>query len=190
MSRWILRGLRLWTAAVILAAVGQGPSWAESPKPINVLFLMTDQHHYQALGSSGNPIVKTPNLDKLAAGGTRFSRMYCPVPYCSPTRASIVTGRYPSSLGLGRNIDEKDDPLRLRDPIETYLHHLAALGYHCHQLGKWHLGDTAEMSCFADAKQDWKPAASSTMAAPAAGNAALDAGPQAGRETCRRDLPP
>ncbi len=115
---------------------------------VNVLFLMTDQHHADWLGCAGNPVVKTPNLDRLAAGGTRFSRMFVPVPYCSPTRAAIVTGLYPGSLGLGRNINPKQDPLRLREPVQTYLHQLAALGYHCHQLGKWHLGDPAELSCF------------------------------------------
>ena len=123
-----------------LGRLGPGECLGRSPKPINVLFLMTDQHHYQALGSSGNPIVKTPHLDNLAAGGTRFAHMYCPVPYCSPTRASIVTGRYPSSLGLGRNIDEKNDPLRLRDPIETYLHHLAAPGVSLPSTGQVALG--------------------------------------------------
>ena len=89
-----------WLFVLAIVACGSAALGAEK-RPLNVLFLMTDQHHYDALGSSGNPIVKTPNLDKLAAGGTRFTHMYCPVPYCSPTRASIVTGRYPSSLGLG-----------------------------------------------------------------------------------------
>jgi arylsulfatase A-like enzyme len=181
MRPWLLRGWRLWAATVIWAALGQASAPAAGPAPVNVLLLMTDQHHYQALGSSGNPIVKTPHLDNLAAGGTRFSRMYCPVPYCSPTRASIVTGRYPSSLGLGRNIDQSDDPLRLRDPIETYLHRLAAAGYHCHQLGKWHLGDTAEMSCFPDAKQDLQRSGKLYNGRRrAAGDAVFDAGPRPG----------
>jgi arylsulfatase A-like enzyme len=132
------------------------PAPAAEKRPLNVLFLMTDQHHAGWLGCAGNPIVKTPNLDRLAQGGTRFSQMFSPVPYCSPTRAAIVTGRYPSSLGIGRNIDERNpkDPLRLQEPVETYMHHLAARGYHCHQLGKWHLGDPAELSCFPNANAD------------------------------------
>lgn len=181
MNQSSLRGVRLWAAAAIVAAICSGRAEAESPQPVNVLFLMTDQHHYEALGSSGNAIVKTPHLDALAAGGTRFSHMYCPVPYCSPTRASIVTGRYPSSLGIGRNIDAQNDPLRLRDPIDTYLQHLAARGYHCHQLGKWHLGEPAELSCFPDARQDLENFNKLYNGRRrAAGDAIYDAGPRAG----------
>lgn len=153
-------GHALWLIAVVVCnseASGAEKQAAEK-RPPNLLFLMTDQHHYQALGSAGNTIVKTPHLDRLASGGTRFVNSFCVVPYCSPTRAAIVTGTYPSSRGLGRNIaigpNRRKDPLRLREPCETYLHRLAALGYHCHQLGKWHLGDPAELSCFPDGRQD------------------------------------
>ena len=138
------------------AVCGAGAAKNES-RPVNVLFLMTDQHHAGALGCAGNAVVKTPNLDRLAAGGTRFANSFCAVPYCSPTRLALVTGRYPSSLGLGRNIEREidhEDPLRLKEPCETYLHRLAAMGYHCHQLGKWHVGDPAELTCFPEANQD------------------------------------
>ena len=126
-------------------------------RPFNVLFLMTDQHRASALGCAGNPVVQTPNLDRLATGGVRFTNSFCVVPYCSPTRLALVTGRYPSSQGLGRNIGretDNEDPLRLREPCETYMHRLAALGYHCHQVGKWHIGDPGELSCYPEAKQD------------------------------------
>ncbi len=150
----------LWNSVVplFLACAACVAGAAETEKrPLNVLFLMTDQHHAAALGCAGNTVVKTPNLDRLAAGGTRFANSFCVVPYCSPTRLALVTGRYPSSLGLGRNIGREtdhEDPLRLKEPCETYLHRLAALGYHCHQLGKWHVGDPAELTCFPDGKQD------------------------------------
>jgi len=150
-----------WRKAAILLcwlAMESSVAAAEAAKrPLNVLFLMTDQHHAQVLGCAGNAVVKTPHLDRLAAGGMRFVNSFCAVPYCSPTRLALVTGRYPSSLGLGRNIGreiDQEDPLRLRDPCQTYLHQLAARGYHCHQLGKWHVGDPAELSCFPDARQD------------------------------------
>ncbi len=64
----------------------------------NILFISTDQQHYTALGAT-NPNIKTPNLDRLAAEGTRFDRAYCPNPTCSPTRASLITGLYPSQHG-------------------------------------------------------------------------------------------
>ena len=142
-----LRGLAWWMCAFVLgvmSAAAQGDQ-----RPVNVLFMMTDQHHADWLGCAGNTGVRTPNLDRLAAGGTRFRQMFCPVPYCSPTRAGIVTGLYPSSLGIGKNIDSPDDPLRLREPRETYMKQLAARGYRCHQLGKWHLGEPAELDCYA-----------------------------------------
>ena len=117
---------------------------------LNVLVFMTDQHHAAWLGCAGHPVVKTPHLDALARQGVRFTQAFVPVPYCSPTRAALVTGLYPSSLGLGRNIDKTDDPLALREPRQIYQHQLAALGYHCYQLGKWHLGQPSDLKCFPD----------------------------------------
>lgn len=64
----------------------------------NILFISTDQQHYSALGSV-NPKIQTPALDRLAQEGTRFDRAYCPNPTCSPTRASLITGMYPSQHG-------------------------------------------------------------------------------------------
>lgn len=146
----------LLSGLLVALAAAAGAVTAEQ-RPLNILFLMTDQHHAAALGCAAGTIVKTPNLDRLSVGGVRFANSFCVVPYCSPTRFAIVTGRYPSSLGVGRNIrreTDREDPLRLREPCETYLHRLAAMGYHCHQLGKWHVGDPAELSCFPEAEQD------------------------------------
>ncbi|MCB0115997.1 MAG: sulfatase-like hydrolase/transferase [Caldilineaceae bacterium] len=64
----------------------------------NILFISTDQQHYSALGVT-NPKIKTPAMDRLAREGTRFERAYCPNPTCSPTRASLITGMYPSQHG-------------------------------------------------------------------------------------------
>ncbi len=127
---------------------------AESAPRTNVLVIILDQLHAQALGCAGNPIVKTPNFDRLAKQGVRFAQAFVPVPYCSPTRAAMVTGLCPSSLGIGRNIDAADDPTRLRDPRQIYQSVLAAGGYHCHYLGKWHLGALDELSCFPDTAAD------------------------------------
>ena len=63
-------------------------------KPTNVLFIHSDQHTKRVLGCYGNAVVKTPNLDALAAQGTRFANAYCPTPICVPSRASLATGRY------------------------------------------------------------------------------------------------
>jgi len=64
----------------------------------NILLITSDQQHYDTLGVT-NPRIRTPALDRLAAEGTRFGRAYCPNPTCTPTRASIITGMYPSQHG-------------------------------------------------------------------------------------------
>ena len=148
--RTFVRGAAVGAVGGLLAQVARAEGVAKKSK-LNLLVLMTDQHHAQWLGCAGHPMVKTPNLDRLAKGGMRFSQSFVPVPFCSPTRLAIETGLYPSSLGLGRNIDDKkDDPLRLREPQRVYQHALAEQGYACHQLGKWHLGAPSELTCFKD----------------------------------------
>jgi arylsulfatase A-like enzyme len=74
----------------------------------NILLITTDQHHYSCMGYN-NEDVKTPNLDKLAREGMIFDRCYCPNPTCTPSRASIITGTYPSQHGawsLGTKLPE------------------------------------------------------------------------------------
>lgn len=77
-------------------------------KKPNILLITSDQHHWMAMGYN-NPEIKTPNLDRLAKSGTIFNRAYCPNPTCTPTRASIITGMYPSQHGaysLGTKLPE------------------------------------------------------------------------------------
>ncbi|MDP0498355.1 MAG: sulfatase-like hydrolase/transferase [Verrucomicrobiota bacterium JB024] len=74
----------------------------------NILLITSDQQHWMAMGYN-NPEIKTPNLDRLAARGMIFDRAYCPNPTCTPTRASLLTGMYPSQHGaytLGTKLDE------------------------------------------------------------------------------------
>ncbi len=77
-------------------------------KPLNILLITSDQQHYNTLGIL-NDKIKTPALDRLCREGTRFDRAYCPNPTCTPTRASIITGMYPSQHGawsLGTKLPE------------------------------------------------------------------------------------
>lgn len=79
----------------------------------NILLITSDQQHWNTMGSI-NPEVSTPNLDRLSAGGTVFTRAYCPNPTCTPTRASIITGKYPSQHGawaLGTKLPESEPTL-------------------------------------------------------------------------------
>lgn len=77
---------------------------------LNILLITSDQQHWNTLGA-GNPQIHTPALDKLAAQGTTFTRAYCPNPTCTPTRSSMITGKYPSQHGaysLGTKLPENE----------------------------------------------------------------------------------
>lgn len=77
-------------------------------KPQNLVIIMSDEHSPKALGCYGHDIVKTPNLDALAARGTRFSRAYCTSPVCIPARASFAVGKYIHQVGYWDNADAYD----------------------------------------------------------------------------------
>ncbi len=83
----------------LLLTVLPAAAFAEAPQRPNVLFLMSDDLN-NALGCYGNSLARTPNLDKLAARGTRFDRAYCTYPLCGPSRNSMLTGLYPNSNGI------------------------------------------------------------------------------------------
>src|SRR5690625_4571937 len=81
---------------------------SDKNKPLNVLWITSDQQHFSALGTV-NPKIQTPNLDRLANQGVRFDRAYCNNPTCTPSRATLISGLYPSSHGawsLGTKLDE------------------------------------------------------------------------------------
>ena len=107
----------------------------------NVLFIMFDQLNASVLSCYGGPVL-TPHIDRLAREGVRFNQAVCPTPFCSPTRASIVTGMYPHAHGIVLNAKHKPGPSGQRgltaDDITTerILH---GDGYATHFYGKWHL---------------------------------------------------
>jgi uncharacterized sulfatase len=97
----------------------------------NILLITTDQQHHRTLGAV-NPAISTPGLDRLVREGTRFERAYCADPTCTPTRASIITGRHPSQHGawsLGTKLPESEP---------TVGDHLQAAGYATGLIGKAH----------------------------------------------------
>lgn len=99
--------------------------------PPNILLITSDQHHYEALGVH-TPLLQTPVLDQLANDGTLFERAYCNSPVCSPSRSSIITGKYPSSHGcwtIGVKLDESE-------PTVGEL--LSEQGYQTSLIGKAH----------------------------------------------------
>ncbi len=101
----------------------------------NILFLMTDQHRHDAIGCA-DPVVKTPNLDALAARGIRFTQAACQVPMCVASRYSMMTGLYGSQSGLKHNtqIVPRDELL----PLPVLAQRLHAAGYQTAGFGKTH----------------------------------------------------
>ncbi len=99
----------------------------------NFLLFITDQHRADHLGCYGNDIVQTPNIDAIAARGTRFSRFYVACPICMPNRATLMTGRMPSLHGVRQN----GTPLSL--DATTFPELLSAAGYSTALIGKGHL---------------------------------------------------
>ncbi len=116
------------------------------PAPTNVIFILTDDQGPWAAGCYGNPEIRTPNIDRLAASGMRFDNFFCTSPVCSPARASILTGRIPSQHGVHdwiRHGNMSPDAHLHLEGQTCYTDVLAANGYTCSLSGKWHLGDSA-----------------------------------------------
>ena len=82
----------------------------------DILYVFTDQQSGSAMSAAGNPHLRTPALDRLAAEGVRFDRAYCSFPLCSPARASMFTGRMPHECGVVRNGLAIDPPVRPQAP--------------------------------------------------------------------------
>lgn len=109
----------------------------------NVVFILTDDQGIWAAGCYGNPEIRTPNLDRLAAEGMRFERFFVATPVCSPSRATLLTGRIPSQHGVHDWIREGNvgpAAARYLEGEVCYTDVLAAHGWTCALSGKWHLG--------------------------------------------------
>ena len=102
-------------------------------KKPNFLFFITDQHRADYLGCAGHPIVKTPNIDAMAAQGTRFDQFHVATPVCMPNRASLLTGRFPSAHGLRYNGGD------LTYRARTFVELLGEAGYRTAHIGKSHV---------------------------------------------------
>jgi arylsulfatase A-like enzyme len=103
--------------------------------PPNVVLILADDMGWGDLGSYGNARIRTPNLDRLASEGARFTSFYTAAPVCAPSRAALMTGRWPPRTGILWN-----PPLRLNDDEVVIARPLHDRGYATGMVGKWHLG--------------------------------------------------
>lgn len=143
--RELLKG---WAAAAALGGMVRGADRISTGKP-NLLFLMTDQQQGAALSCDGNKVLRTPNLDRLAASGARFSRAYSACPICVPARTSLLTGQSLSATGIRQNGQLKKAFSGTEGIFnhETFFEVLAKGGWTTEYWGKWHSVD-ARTACF------------------------------------------
>jgi arylsulfatase A len=137
----LARAFVLCATSVLLGAPvsAQQPPAADS-RP-NVVLILADDLGYGDLGSFGHPSIQTPRLDRLAGEGVRLTTFYA-APSCTPSRAALLTGRYP--LRSGMNVVLMPDAKTGMPASElTLAELLRSAGYHTAMVGKWHLGDQA-----------------------------------------------
>lgn len=113
----------------------------------NIVVIIVDDLGYGELGCQGNPQIPTPNIDAIANNGVRFTQGYVTAPYCSPSRAGLITGRHQVGFGyLDNPVGAKNDDPDVGLPLSemTIAHYLRETGYVTGIFGKWHLGGTAK----------------------------------------------
>ncbi|GIW79564.1 MAG: N-acetylgalactosamine-6-sulfatase [Gemmatales bacterium] len=122
---------------LVLLTWASGPLAADKP---NIVLVMADDQGWGDVHYNGDPHLKTPNLDDLAATGLRFDRFYAAAPVCSPTRGSVMTGRHPNRFGCFKWGHT------LRPQEVTIAEALKTVGYRTGHFGKWHLGSVRKGS--------------------------------------------
>jgi uncharacterized sulfatase len=139
--------------SLALAALALATALSAAARPPNLVIILADDLGYGDLACYGSPKIRTPHLDRMAAQGAKLTQFNCPMSYCAPTRASLLTGRYPYRSGMNRNPTPDEGPpaadqLHLAESELTLPQLLKPAGYATGMIGKWHLGH---------AKPEWLP---------------------------------
>ena len=130
--------LKSMGAGLALGAIGCNST--KNKKLPNIILCMADDQGWGDMAYNGHPVLKTPNFDDMAKTGLRFDRFYAAAPVCSPTRASVLTGRHPNRMGCFKWGHT------LRPPEVTIAEVLKTKGYVTGHFGKWHLGSVQKGS--------------------------------------------
>jgi arylsulfatase A-like enzyme len=140
MRKYILSLLPL----AFVALVATAPAVARAEKPPNLVIILADDLGYGDLGCYGHPSIRTPNLDRMAAEGMRFTDFYVAATVCTPSRAALLTGRLPIRSGMSgdlqHRVQTRNSPGGLPPEEITIARALRSKGYATQAIGKWHLG--------------------------------------------------
>jgi len=141
----LIQGVGIFVALLLAASVMAAPA-----RPPNLVFILTDNQGAWSLGCYGNPDIRTPQIDRLASEGVRFTRALSSNPVCSPTRATFLTGLMPSQHGVHSFLDPKfmmgPEAYNTLDEFTSLGEVLRDAGYTAGLSGKWHLGDNLRPS--------------------------------------------
>lgn len=130
-----MRRISIILFIVLIISQGCSKQEAENENQPNIIFIIGDDISWNDFGCYGNPTIRTPNIDKMAAEGLKFTNVYVTSSSCSPSRTSIITGRYPHNTGAA------ELHTTLPEHLSFFPELLKEAGYYTAQAGKWHEGE-------------------------------------------------